>query len=45
MTFRDDDGSVYVPTFGILRFVNGQAVERWGVSDNPGMLQQLGLIG
>ncbi len=34
-----------VPTFGILRFENGQAVERWGMSDNLGMLQQLGLMG
>jgi predicted ester cyclase len=34
-----------VPTFGILRFANGQAVERWGMSDNLGMMRQLGLIG
>jgi predicted ester cyclase len=34
-----------VPTFGILRFANGQAVERWGLSDNLAMLQQLGLMG
>jgi predicted ester cyclase len=34
-----------VPTFGILRFANGQAVERWGMSDNLAMMQQLGLIG
>jgi predicted ester cyclase len=34
-----------VPTFGILRFDNGQAVERWGMSDNLAMLQQLGLTG
>jgi predicted ester cyclase len=34
-----------VPTFGILRFANGQAVERWGFSDNLAMMQQLGLMG
>jgi predicted ester cyclase len=34
-----------VPTFGILRFANGQAVERWGMSDNLGIMQQLGLMG
>jgi predicted ester cyclase len=34
-----------VPTFGILRFANGQAVERWGGSDNLAMLQQLRLMG
>ena len=34
-----------VPTFGILRFENGQAVERWGMSDNLAVLQQLGLMG
>ena len=34
-----------VPTFGILRFANCQAVERWGMSDNLAMMQQLGLMG
>jgi predicted ester cyclase len=34
-----------VPTFGILRFANGQAVERWGMSDNLAMMQQLGVMG
>ncbi len=34
-----------VPTFGILRFANGQAVERWGLSDNLAVMQQLGLMG
>jgi predicted ester cyclase len=34
-----------VPTFGILRFASGQAVERWGFSDNLAMMQQLGLMG
>ena len=33
-----------VPTFGILRIANGQAVERWGVSDNLRMMRQLGLM-
>jgi predicted ester cyclase len=23
-----------VPTYGILRFANGHAAERWGLSDN-----------
>jgi predicted ester cyclase len=34
-----------VPTFGILRFANGQAVERWGFADNLAIMQQLGLMG
>ncbi|MGO9385420.1 MAG: ester cyclase [Mycobacterium sp.] len=33
-----------IPTFGILRFENGQAVERWGFADNLAMMQQLGLV-
>jgi predicted ester cyclase len=33
-----------VPTFGILRFHNGQAVERWGFADNLAIVQQLGLM-
>jgi steroid delta-isomerase-like uncharacterized protein len=37
--------TIDVPTFGMLRFENGQAVERWGVSDNLAIMQQLGLIG
>ena len=28
----------------ILRFANGKTVERWGVFDNLGLLQQLGAI-
>lgn len=28
----------------ILRFSNGKAVERWGVFDNMGLLQQLGAV-
>jgi len=34
-----------VPTFGILRFDDGRAVERWGMADSAAMLQQLGLSG
>jgi steroid delta-isomerase-like uncharacterized protein len=34
-----------VPAFGILRFANGQAVERWGFADNLAIMQQLGLMG
>ena len=34
-----------VPTVGILRFANGRAVERWGMSDNLEILRQLGLVG
>jgi predicted ester cyclase len=34
-----------VPTFGILRFDEGRAVERWGFADNMAMMQQLGLTG
>jgi predicted ester cyclase len=34
-----------VPTFGILRFADGQAVERWGMSDNLAIMQQLGVMG
>jgi steroid delta-isomerase-like uncharacterized protein len=34
-----------VPTVGILRFANGQAVERWGMSDNLAIMQQLGVMG
>ncbi len=37
--------TIDVPTFGILRFENGQAVERWGFADNLAMMQQLGLMG
>ena len=35
--------SLDVPTFGILRFADGQAVERWGMSDGIATLRQLGL--
>jgi predicted ester cyclase len=30
---------------GALRFRDGQAVERWGVGDSLGMMQQLGVFG
>jgi predicted ester cyclase len=36
--------TIDVPTFGILRFHNGQAVERWGFADNLAVMQQLGLM-
>lgn len=34
-----------VPVFGILRFKDGRAVERWGLGDLMAMSQQLGLLG
>ncbi len=37
--------AVDVRAMGILRFVNGQAVERWGIGDNLTQVQQLGLMG
>ena len=33
-----------VPTFGMLRFRDGQAIERWGVHDTMVMMQQLGVL-
>jgi predicted ester cyclase len=33
------------PVVGMLRFRDGQAVERWGVTDMMTMLQQLGMLG
>jgi len=36
---------VEVETFGMLRFADGRAVERWGVADGVTMMQQLGLFG
>ena len=33
-----------VPLISILRFANGKAVERWNVSDEVSLLQQLGII-
>lgn len=37
--------SIDYPVIGILRFRDGQAVERWGVADSLTMLRQLGLLG
>ena len=33
-----------VPLISILRFANGKTVERWNVSDEVSLLQQLGII-
>jgi predicted ester cyclase len=37
--------AIDLPTIGILRFANGRAVERWGLTDNMTIMQQLGLLG
>jgi predicted ester cyclase len=37
--------AIDVVSFGMLRFKDGQAVERWGFSDSMAMMQQLGLLG
>ena len=37
--------TIDTPVVGMLRFRDGQAVERWGVTDTMTMLQQLGLLG
>jgi predicted ester cyclase len=37
--------SIDVLSVGVLRFKDGQAIERWGFSDSLGMMQQLGLFG
>jgi predicted ester cyclase len=37
--------AIDLPTFGMLRFRDGQAIERWGAHDNMEMMQQLGLLG
>jgi predicted ester cyclase len=34
-----------IQSIGILRFADGQAVERWGIGDAPKQMQQLGLLG
>lgn len=35
---------VSVPAISILRFVDGKAVERWNVTDELGILQQIGIM-
>jgi predicted ester cyclase len=37
--------TIDVLSVGMLRFKDGQAVERWGISDSLAMMQQLGLLG
>jgi predicted ester cyclase len=37
--------SIDVATFGMLRFKDGQAIERWGLWDATAMAEQLGLLG
>jgi predicted ester cyclase len=37
--------TIDVLSVGMLRFKNGQAIERWGFSDSLTMMQQLGLLG
>jgi predicted ester cyclase len=37
--------TIDVLAFGMLRFKDGQAIERWGVHDTMAMTQQLGLLG
>jgi predicted ester cyclase len=32
-------------SIGILRFADGQAIERWGIGDSLAQMQQLGLLG
>jgi predicted ester cyclase len=34
-----------LPTVGILRLADGRAVERWGLTNNMTMMEQLGLVG
>ncbi|UCG69835.1 MAG: ester cyclase, partial [Thermoplasmata archaeon] len=34
---------IHVPVIDIIRLSNGKAVERWGVEDIAGMMQQLGV--
>lgn len=34
-----------VHSIGILRFADGQVVERWGIGDSLTQMQQLGLLG
>jgi predicted ester cyclase len=37
--------AIDVLSVGMLRFKDGQAIERWGFSDALAMMQQLGLSG
>ena len=37
--------TIDTPVVGMLRFRDGRAVERWGVTDTMTMLQQLGMLG
>lgn len=37
--------TIDVLSFGMLRFKDGQAIERWGFADSMAMMQQLGLLG
>ena len=34
-----------VHSIGILRFADGQVIERWGIGDSLAQMQQLGLLG
>ncbi len=44
MGFPATGKSVNVEGIDILRFANGKCVEHWGISDQVGMMTQLGLI-
>ena len=37
--------AIDVRAMGVLRFADGQAVERWGIGDTMSQMQQLGLMG
>ena len=37
--------TVDIHSIGILRFRDGQAIERWGIGDSLGQMEQLGLLG
>jgi predicted ester cyclase len=34
-----------VHAIGILRFADGQVIERWGIGDSLTQMQQLGVLG
>src|SRR5581483_2891194 len=44
MGFPATGKNVRVEGIDILRFANGKVVEHWGISDQAGMMMQLGLI-